>query len=609
MSTENVSHLIHVVVLAAVLLSPLVARPQSIELIHIYQRFDEARAQSDLTAAIEHGRAALALAEDAFGSDNADTVDSIERLGEVLVLAGEYGDGEIAYRRALEIKERQLGSDHPDLISILDALVTISLRQDEFADAETLLKRILRIERSVYGDQHENVRATLTQLRDLYESILRSEDVAQMEREIDLTYTVTRDLEMPPPDDVAIGDERRYEPLDGAATVRVFYGTNRARTGKVKATQFYGAERGELEMGYLDVSIPEVHKYGELETESGWSIFSYVLGEEAKRKRYVLLQKVESLDKQSFFTQLQNHIAGLSSNDVFVFVHGYNSSFEDAAKRTAQLAYDLDFDGTPMLYSWPSKASTHAYTVDEAAVRIGGRRMATFLEDVVANAGAGRIHLIAHSMGNRALIEALGAYVAKLGREAAGQVFGQIVFTAPDVDRDYFVEIIEDIRGIAERVTLYASENDKALLTSNVLHGAPRAGQAGDSIVTIPGLDTIDMSAVEADILGHAYFAANEGALYDLFRLLWLGESPPDRCGMSETALGDAGFWLFNVDHCSGADLLEAGLLLKRFGPEARARVVARLEALADSSDDTAKEEWSRILNRLESLLTSDDQP
>ena len=29
--------------------------------------------------------------------------------------------------------------------------------------------------------------------------------------------------------------------------------------------------------------------------------------------------------------------------DVLVFVHGYNVGFEDAARRAAQLAYDLNF--------------------------------------------------------------------------------------------------------------------------------------------------------------------------------------------------------------------------------------------------------------------------
>src|ERR1700742_2886290 len=114
-------------------------------------------------------------------------------------------------------------------------------------------------------------------------------------------------------------------------------------------------------------------------------------------------------------------------------------------------------------------------------------------------------------MGNRALIEALQTFLAKRAPDKRQHLFGQIVFTAPDVDRDYFVDVLDSLRGSAERVTLYASSNDYALRSSQFLHGAPRAGTAGDVIVRLAGLDSIDMSQVAPDSLGHSYFAANAG--------------------------------------------------------------------------------------------------
>ena len=151
---------------------------------------------------------------------------------------------------------------------------------------------------------------------------------------------------------------------------------------------------------------------------------------------------------------LHQQISESRFKDVFIFVHGFNNTFEDAARRAAQLAYDLDFDGTPMLYSWPSQGSATAYAMDEAAVGISGRRLADFMETVVAQSGAQRIHLIAHSMGNRALLEALQTYLAKRAPDNRQHIFGQIVFTAPDVDRDYFIDAIDPLRRIAaDRIT------------------------------------------------------------------------------------------------------------------------------------------------------------
>jgi pimeloyl-ACP methyl ester carboxylesterase len=288
---------------------------------------------------------------------------------------------------------------------------------------------------------------------------------------------------------------------------------------------------------------------------------------------------------------------------VFIFVHGFNNTFEDAARRAAQLVYDLDFDGTPMLYSWPSLGSPTAYTADEASVGISGRKLAEFLDTVITESGAQRVHVLAHSMGSRALIEALQTYLAKRDPQSRHRIFGQIVFTAPDVDRDYFMDAVAALEAGADRITLYTSDSDYALRSSQLLHDAPRAGTAGALIIRLPGLDTIDMSSVPADMLGHEYFAANSGAIFDLFRLLWRGDPPPQRCGMSDRGNGGRLIvWVFDAQTCAGLDMLEAGVLLKRFGNLARQRVVSDIASLSDRAQ---KEQLSLVLRRLDGLLAA----
>ena len=577
--------------IAAVAL-PAISEGQVPDLIQPQQQFEAARARGDLAAAIALGRQTLEFAEQQFGESSFDVVRTLEMLGQVSAAAGDYDGAIDYYQRVVTIKEQTLGENHPDLVDTLDALVDVNLQREAYDEAEDLLRRILEIEQATFGASHENVLISWRRLRDLYSRTNRPADAATVEATIADLDMRARDLDL-----------RRYTTEDGFATVRVFYGTNRMPTGKAKASQFYGNERGELDVGYVDVSIPETHKYGELETSTRWSVYAYTMGDDEFKRKFVLLLKIAALEQDSFHEQLQQYVESSPSNDILVFVHGYNSSFEDAARRTAQLAYDLDFDGTPMMYSWPSQASTMSYTVDEAVVRFSGRRMARFLREIVEQAGAERIHLIAHSMGNRALIEALERLVVDRQDAASEPMFGQIVFTAPDVDRDYFIEAVQDIQGAAERITLYASENDIALRSSAMLHGAPRAGLAGDAMVSAAGIDTIDMSDVDADLLGHGYFAADEGAIYDLFRLLWRGDPPERRCGMHS----NDNFWLFDAETCRGGEILEAGLLFKRFGLAARARVQQRLKSLAET-DEAAREEWSRILDRLDNLLEVDNE-
>jgi len=576
------------------LLAPAVAEAQSAQLLQAYQKFEEAKAANDFAAAEVYGRRALVAAESPPGSDPHDLIDLLRSLGEVAADAGDDQQAVQFYQRALRLQESLLGADHPDLVPLLSALADIDVRDKDYAGAEALLQRVLNIERAVYGEQHENVLATLKQLRDTYRAAGDTDAVARIDLQVESFGASTRGLALP-------GKDGRYKMNQGYATVRVFYGTDRKPTGELKPAAYYGKERGDLQYGYLDVTIPQLHQKAELETHSRWDMISYFVGDAGLRTRYVLLNQVTPLPRDGFLNELRKQIKGAPSRDVFIFVHGFNSSFEDAARRCAQLAYDLDFDGTPMMFSWPSAASATAYTVDANTIQESGRKLALFLDDVVARSGAERIHLIAHSMGNRALLEALRTCLEKRAPAQPKHIFGQIVFTAPDVDREYFIDAMNSMPNVAARFTLYASDNDLALRSSQIVNGAPRAGMAGVNIISMRGLDTIDMSAVPADTLGHTYFASNSGAIYDLFRLLWRDDPPPKRCGMSDHKAGAAlSFWLFDVDTCKGDDLLQAGLLLKQLGDNARAQVQAYIATLTDPSE---QRQWSLILKRLDGLL------
>jgi esterase/lipase superfamily enzyme len=572
-----------------VLVFPVGAFAQSADLLRANQRLEEARAAGDVPAALSRGDEAVRLATAANDTQGLD--DLLRSLGGLAAQTGDDARAARYFEHALSLEERTLGADHPDLVPVLTALADLRLKSKHYADAEALELRILDIERKAYGEHHENVVVTLSKLEQIYQA---SGDTAALGRIQTQIQAATAHRAFPGPQELT-GQARKNQTF---ATVRVFYGTNRAPSGALKPAQYFGKERGELQYGYLDVTIPKMHQEAELETQPRWAEYVFDAGE--ARSRYVLLDKVVPLARSDFLRELRAQVSAAHSKDVFIFVHGFNNTFEDAARRAAQLVYDLDFDGTPLLYSWPSRGSATAYTAGEAAVGISGRRLAEFLDTVVAESGAQRIHLLAHSMGSRALIEAVQTYLGRHPEQSRTRLFGQIIFTAPDVDRDYFIDAVQPLAAAAERITLYASDSDYALRSSQFFHDAPRAGIAGVSIIRASGLDTIDMSSVPADMLGHNYFASNSGAIFDLFRLLWRGDPPPQRCGMSDRS-GGGGLivWVFNAQACNGLDLLEAGVLLKRFGDRARQRVVADIATL---TDPTQKQQLSLVLRRLDGL-------
>jgi esterase/lipase superfamily enzyme len=103
----------------------------------------------------------------------------------------------------------------------------------------------------------------------------------------------------------------------------------------------------------------------------------------------------------------------------------------------------------------------------------------------------GAVHLMAHSMGNRALVRALAALPAR--RSDSGKPFvNHVVLTAPDIDAGVFRGIADAVKRAAISITLYASSNDQALRLSKQFHGYPRAGEAGKRITIVDGISTVD---------------------------------------------------------------------------------------------------------------------
>jgi esterase/lipase superfamily enzyme len=306
--------------------------------------------------------------------------------------------------------------------------------------------------------------------------------------------------------------------------VEVFYATDRARTGFSVPALFYGGGRGELEYGVSAVSIPRTHQKGELESPAWWK-FEFT----EDSNRHIVLRQIAPLNEYDFRSVVSARAEASAGKDVLVFVHGFNTSFEDALRRTAQIAYDLKFAGVPITYSWPSQGSAAplGYTTDETNVEWTEPHLRQFLVDLKASLGADvRIHLIAHSMGNRALTKVLRSLAAA----SDTALFNQVILAAPDIDREVFErDIAPEMLRAARRTTMYASSDDRALQLSAKVHNYARAGQSNPPLVYVPGLDVVDASGMDTSALGHTYFADQPLLLNDLVLLLKDEMAPPAR--------------------------------------------------------------------------------
>ncbi|MGH1413941.1 MAG: alpha/beta hydrolase [Pelagimonas sp.] len=392
-------------------------------------------------------------------------------------------------------------------------------------------------------------------------------------------------------------EARTQDPKTGFRVVDVYYATDRARTGDPAPTQFYGSERNtHLELGVATVTIPESHIAGTVERPSVWRL---EFG--PSPTKHILLKSVEPVDVTSFFGRLQGEFADTSKRDLFVYIHGFNHSFEYAAQRAAQITFDMGNAAVPVLFSWPSRNRTAGYFADAAVVRLSGRRLAVFLEDLVQQSGAQTIHVLAHSMGSRALTDALEIMALKRGAKPQdAPIFGQVMFAAPDVDTDLFGAMARVFKPLAKRMTLYASSTDWALVSSHKLHGAsPRAGLGGDLLLSADGLDSIDMTAMGEDMLAHNYFSNDSSALADMATLFWQDASPEQRCGLQVRGESSQSVWDYRTGQCPTNEMISVFSNLKQHNisksEEARKLVVELVP-------DQGRTEF--ILSLIERILT-----
>jgi esterase/lipase superfamily enzyme len=297
---------------------------------------------------------------------------------------------------------------------------------------------------------------------------------------------------------------------------------------------------GQIELGMCEVTIPKSHTVGELEAPS-------ILRLEIKpdADKHVVLSKTERLADDRFYELLRSRVAASPRKELFVFVHGFNVTFEDAARRTAQIKHDLDYQGAPIFFSWPAHDKfILTYKADEANVSWSTSHLKKFLLDVTRESQAQSISLIAHSMGNRALTAALKDLQLELRDQS--RLFNQVILAAPDIDADEFREsIVPGMIQTAKGFTLYASARDEALAASQLVHRGPRAGDAGRGLVVVPGIDTIDVTQIDTSAFGHAYYGSSDPVLRDLNLVLTRAVPPQQRVWLTAADLEGRPYWVF----------------------------------------------------------------
>jgi esterase/lipase superfamily enzyme len=276
--------------------------------------------------------------------------------------------------------------------------------------------------------------------------------------------------------------------------------TRKGERGAVSETAA-DAPRFSLQM----ISVPPNHQPGQLERPG--------FGSEDPASHIVLMNR-RVVDEQAFLSELATHISGRigSNRDVLLYVHGFNTSYDEARFRLAQIIDDGRFGGVPVLFTWPAAGNLLDYGAAKESATASRDSLAKLIRELANVPGVGRVHILAHSMGTWLTMEALRENAIAGSPDLNGKL-GDVMLAAPDIDLGVFKA--QMARLDPSHVSVLVASNDRALSLSRALAGdRPRVGAldpgkpADRAALDALGVKVRDVSAESNEWLGHGTYAS-----------------------------------------------------------------------------------------------------
>jgi len=260
--------------------------------------------------------------------------------------------------------------------------------------------------------------------------------------------------------------------LEDGGAFRFFYVTNRQAgdmQGPVEG-RYESDRESALKFGSFDTTIEPSLGLGIIIDPSDW-----FLNEEIR------LQDVHSLEQEAFVAELRQQVEASPYRSLLLVVHGFREAFPSALRKTAFLAHVLDIDTPVVVFDWPGNqgSSLRGYRRAREVAAESGAELASTLELIINEVQPERLWLMANSMGGQVVADAFSVLYQDADLADTQTEIEEVVLTAPDVDHEEFNNQFKDeIKALADNVTVYVSSNDRALLVSRVINRGLRLGES-----------------------------------------------------------------------------------------------------------------------------------
>jgi esterase/lipase superfamily enzyme len=247
-----------------------------------------------------------------------------------------------------------------------------------------------------------------------------------------------------------------------------------------------------------------------------------------------------------FRQEINRRMSKINSNEIQIFIHGFNNSFDEGAVSLAELWHFLGRHGVPLLYSWPAaQGGLFGYFIDRESGEFTVFHLKKLFKLLASFPEVERINLIAHSRGAAIAATALRELVieARAGGHDPLELYRirNWILPAPDLDFDIVRQrLMAEKLGLAfGQITIYTTNTDKALGLSQTLLSGTRSGRIRVSDLgkqeqaifkSIKNVAFIDVQSTKS-FIGHSYYLNNPSTSSDIIRIINSGAKPgsPER--------------------------------------------------------------------------------
>jgi esterase/lipase superfamily enzyme len=324
-------------------------------------------------------------------------------------------------------------------------------------------------------------------------------------------------------------------PAEGASRVDVLVATTRASLGAAPGEMFSGERAYGLAFADVAVSIPPdaARTPGDVQWPAS------AKADPAHEFAALGVRRLEGGQAAGVFHE---RLRRTRHRSVLLFVHGYNTRFDEAVFRLAQIAHDAKAPAVPVLFTWPSRGRLLAYAYDRESANFSRDALESVLRSFADDPATAEITILAHSMGNWVTLEALRQMSIRNGR--ISPKIRSVMLAAPDVDIDVFRRQIEAIGEKRPPFMLFVSQDDKALALSRRLWGSTARLGAIDpeqeplrSQLQSARVQVIDLTnQSSSDSLNHGKFAGSP----DVARLIGGKLASGQTLSSSHVGLGES---------------------------------------------------------------------